>query len=132
MKRFTKTLRKEIGHGGTVPRGWRLAWYEPRRRVGVYYPVPLHWAARGLLEFVYRLRLAIRAPRVEHAEFMAMQRAHRERQRCADEYSRGYMAGWRECYQACLDAIEGEMAEVQDVWDVGALLTGGTKPQQGN
>ena len=28
-----KKLRKEVAHGGRVPRGWHLAWYEPRRRV---------------------------------------------------------------------------------------------------
>lgn len=43
-------LRKEISRGGAIPRGWCLAWYEPRRRVGVYYPAPLHWVARTLLE----------------------------------------------------------------------------------
>ena len=126
-----KKLRREIGRGGVIPRGWKLAWYEPRRRIGVYYPVPLHWIARMLCEFGYRLRLALRAPRVERAEFMAMQRTYTNQQRMADEYSRGYMAGWRECYQACVDAIEGEMDRAEEVWDVGALLTNetGVRPQ---
>ena len=30
-----------------IPRGWQMAWYEPRRRIGVYYPAPLHWLLRG-------------------------------------------------------------------------------------
>ena len=125
-------LRKEIGHGGAIPHGWRLAWYEPRRRVGVYYPTPLHWIARFLLESGRRLRLAIRAPRIERAELIAMQRAHRDRQQLADEYSRGYMAGWRECYQTCVDAIESEISQAQGVWDVGSLLAGETKPRRNN
>src|SRR5271155_2989912 len=109
MKLFTG-LRKEVGHGGRVPRGWQMAWYEPRRRMGVYYPAPLHWIARAMREAAYRLRLALRAPGMEGAQFLAMQQADRERQRMADEYARGYMAGWRECFQACVDAIQGEMS----------------------
>jgi hypothetical protein len=126
-----RRLRKEISHGGTVPRGWRLAWYEPRRRVGVYFPTPLHRIARLFFEFLYRLRLALRAPRLERAEFMAIQRTYNDQQRMAEEYSRGYMAGWRECYQACIDAIEGEMDRADEVWDLGALLSDGTdtRPQ---
>jgi hypothetical protein len=89
----------------------------------VYFPFPLHWIARAFLEIAYRLRLALRAPQPERAEFISMQRSHADQQRMADEYSRGYMAGWRECYQACIDAIEGEMDRAEEMWDVGALLT---------
>ena len=127
-----RRLRKEIGQGGRVPRGWRLAWYEPRRRVGIYFPTPLHRIARLLFEFSYRLKLALRAPRLERAEFIAMQRTYNDQQRIAEEYSRGYMAGWRECYQACINAIEGEMDRAEEVWDVGVLLTEGTKTRPQN
>jgi len=88
------TLRREAGHGGIIPRGWQMAWYEPLRRVGVYYPSPL--------------------------------------QRLADEYARGYLAGWRECYRACLDVMEEEIARTDDVWEIGALLTGTPKVSQEN
>src|SRR5580658_989156 len=54
-------VRKEVSHGGVIPRGWQMAWYEPRRRVGVYYPVPLHWLLRGIREVVHRVRVAVRA-----------------------------------------------------------------------
>lgn len=126
-----RRLRKEIGHGGTVPRGWRLAWYEPRRRVGIYFPTPLHCIARLLFEFSYRLKLALRAPRLERAELIAMRRTYNNQQRMAEEYSRGYMAGWRECYQACIDAIEREMDRADEIWGVGDLLTDETvtRPQ---
>lgn len=115
-------LRREVGHGGTIPRGWQMAWYEPRRRVGVYYPPPLHWALRALRELAYRLRIALRAPRMEGAQIFELQRAHRDRQRLAEEYARGYMAGWSECYDVCLDAVEGEISRTGDIWDIGALL----------
>ena len=43
-------VAREVGHGGMIPRGWQMAWYEPRRRVGVYYPSPLHWMLRAMRE----------------------------------------------------------------------------------
>ena len=121
--KFNLRLRKEVGHGGRIPHGWRMAWYEPRRRVSVYYPAPWHRIARAVRNVLYRVRLALEAPGVEGAQFLAMQRANSERQRLADEYARGYMRGWRECFQTCVDAIEDEMSRGDTVWDIGALLT---------
>lgn len=115
-------LRREVSHGGIIPRGWQMAWYEPRRRVGVYYPAPLHWIVRVLREFAYRLRAALQTPGIERAEIFQMQRTYRERQRLAEEYARGYMAGWRECFDVCLDAVEQEMAGGNEAWDVASLL----------
>jgi hypothetical protein len=123
-----RKFKREVSYGGVVPRGWRMAWYEPRRRVGVYYPAPLNWIVRAVREFNYRLRLALEAPGIEAAQFFAMQRAHYQRQRAADEYARGYMTGWRECFHACVEAIEDEMSHADEAWEVGALLTGGGKP----
>ncbi len=120
--------KKEVAHGGVIPRGWRMAWYEPRRHVGVCYPAPLSWIMRTLREFRYRLRIALGAPRMEAAQFFAMQRANQQRQRMADEYARGYMVGWRECFHTCVNAIEDEMTYAGDVWEIGALLTDGGKP----
>jgi hypothetical protein len=105
-----------------------MAWYEPRRRVGVYYPAPLNWIARLLRELRYRLRMALRAPGIEAAQFFAMQRSNQHRQRLADEYARGYLAGWRECFQACVEAIEDEMSHGEEAWEIGALLTNGGRP----
>lgn len=115
-------LRLEAGHGAAVPRGWQMAWYEPQRRVGVYYPAPLHWVVRVLREFAYRFRVALRAPRLEGAEILAMNRAHCERQRRADEYARGYLAGWHECFQTCLEAVQEEISRADSLWDVAKLL----------
>ena len=114
-------LRREVGHGGMIPPGWRMAWYEPRRRIGVYYPPPLHWVLRALREFIYRLRAAVRAPEIECGQIFEMQRTHRDRQRMADEYARGYLIGWRECFHACLEAVEEELTRADDVWEIGAL-----------
>lgn len=123
-----KEWRREVGHGGCVPNGWRMAWYEPQRRVGVYYPAPLHWVLRGLREFGYRLQIALRAPELERAQVYQMQRSHRERERLAEEYSKGYMAGWHECFQACLDAVEDEISRVDETFDASSWLPADEKP----
>jgi hypothetical protein len=52
--KLLRGIRREVTHGGIVPRGWQMAWYEPRRRTGVYYPRPLNLLLRVLREFVYR------------------------------------------------------------------------------
>lgn len=126
MKLFTR-LRREVSSGGIVPRGWQMAWYEPRRRIGVYYPAPLNWVLRALREFGYRLRIALRAPGMEHAQVFEMQRTHRERERLAEEYARGYMSGWHECFRACLDAVEDELARVDDAFDASSWFPAETK-----
>jgi hypothetical protein len=116
------TIGREVGHGGKIPTGWHLAWYEPRRRVGVYFPMPLHWVARAARELIHRVRLAIDAPEIERAEIFQMQRSYREHQRIAEEYSKGYLAGWRECFHSCLQAVEEEMSRDEHEWDVRGLL----------
>ena len=125
-------LRREAGHGATVPRGWRMAWYEPRRRVGVYYPAPLHRVLRAARECAYRMRIAVRAPSIELAQVFEMQRAHRDRQRFADEYARGYLVGWRECFHTCLEAVDEELARADDVWELGGILDGSPNPSLKN
>jgi hypothetical protein len=131
MKSYLR-LRREAGHGAIIPRGWQMAWYEPRRRIGVYYPMPLHWILRALREFAYRVRQAFRAPRIEHADILAMQRSDHDRERLADEYARGYLAGWRECFHTCLDAVEEEITRSDAIWDAGDLLTGARKSSREN
>ena len=36
--KIVKSLRKEATHGAVIPAGWRLAWYEPKRRVACIIP----------------------------------------------------------------------------------------------
>jgi hypothetical protein len=129
MKKLLR-LRKEVSHGGVIPRGWRMAWYEPQRRIGVYFPAPLHWLLRGARELMHRARVAVEDPGTECAEVIRMQRVHRERQRMAEEYARGYLCGWRECFQTCLSAVEEEIARVDDVWEVGSFFPASPKPPE--
>ncbi len=153
MKTVMK-LRKEVSHGGVIPRGWQIAWYEPRRQVGIYYPAPLHWLTRVLPEVTHRVGVAVRAPGMELPEVFQMQRVHCERlaeeyargymagwrecfQTCLtaveEEIARGYMAGWRECFQTCLTAVEEEIARADDAWDVGSFLPAAPKtPRERN
>ena len=77
--KLLRGIRREVTHGGVVPRGWQMAWYEPRRRTGVYYPRPLNWLLGALREFIYRVQLAVHAPRLECAQTFDMERFHRER-----------------------------------------------------
>jgi hypothetical protein len=123
-------LRREVGHGGNVPSGYQLAWYEPKRRMGVYFPAPLHWLLRVLRELSHRLQIALRAPRIECDEVFQMQRAHRERERLSEEYARGYISGWRECFHVCLDAVEEEIDRVDQAWDVGSMLPAPKPPRK--
>jgi hypothetical protein len=99
-----------------------MAWYEPRRRVGVYYPAPLHWLLRGLREFANRLRVAVRLPSIEHLQVFDMQRSHKQRERLADEFASGYLVGWRECYETCIAAVQEELECMDEAWEVDALL----------
>jgi hypothetical protein len=112
-------LQREIPAGGRIPTGWYMAWFEPRRRVAVYSPFGLHWVFRFARETARRARAAFAVPSIERVEELDLERAHRERQRLAEEYTRGYVRGWREC----LAAVEEELAETNDVWSVGTALT---------
>lgn len=99
-------LLQELTFGVVPSRGWGMAWYEPRRRVKVYAPVPLHWIARWVREACWRFQLAFRAPVRERQESWDLQRRMRESQTLAQEYARGYLAGWRECREACVEAAQ--------------------------
>jgi hypothetical protein len=133
--KLLRGIRREVTHGGVVPRGWQMAWYEPRRRTGVYYPRPLNWLLRAVREFIYRVQLAVHAPRLECAQVFDMQRLHRERERLAVEYARGYMTGWRECFRTCLDVVEEEIScanGVYEAYDVAGWLAAGPEPWKEN
>lgn len=120
--KIRRLLHREIAHGGTVPRGWRMAWYEPKRRVGVYGPMPLHWALRLAREFGYRVSRALGAPAIERAEELELQSRLHERRRLAEEYSQGYLNGWRECFDTCMSAVEEELGRAEDLWEIGASI----------
>lgn len=66
------------------------------------------------------------------AEAGSLDRADEYRERLAQEYSRGYQAGWRECFGTCLQAIEDEIASADEIWRIGAVLTNSGTSQQDN
>jgi hypothetical protein len=103
MSRF---LRRDLSHTANPPRGWRMAWYEPRRRVGVYFPAPLDRLARAWRELKWRVGVAWRAPTREEHDVFDLQRVQRERKKLASEYARGYLCGWQESFDACVEAID--------------------------
>jgi hypothetical protein len=107
-------VRCELGHGAEPRRGWRLAWYEPRRRVGVYLPAPLHFVARALREFKWRFGVAWHAPTRERQDVFDLQRDNRERQKLATEFTRGYLEGWQECIEAWREVVD--TVEKQGGW----------------
>lgn len=107
-------IGREQALGGHKPRGWRLAWYEPLRRVGVYFPIPAHVLARALREIAWRVRHAAALPSREVAEKTEAERAYRERLHLAEKYAEGYLHGWRECFETCLELMEEESA--RGVW----------------
>ena len=129
--RIARFIRREVAHGTKGPRTWRIAWYEPRRGVDVYSPAPLHRVLRFVRELCHRLRAALAAPKTEVAEMLEMQRTLEERQHLADEFSRGYLAGWRECFQACLAAVD-ELSPSDDEWALGELLADSVAAKQQN
>ena len=110
MKRWLG-FRRDWSLGSTRRPGWRLAWYEPRRQAGVYLPIPFHWIARGIREIGYRLKVAWSAPRLEVREYQEATRNFRDRERMAEEFARGYLCGWRECFDACKEAMSVEVAK---------------------
>lgn len=105
MKRWFG-LQRDCSLGSMKRRGWRLAWYQPLHHTGVYLPIPFHWVARCMREVAYRFRLACSAPRLEAREYLDATRTFHERERMAEEFARGYLCGWRECFDACKDAID--------------------------
>lgn len=99
-------LKCELEHGADPRRGWKLAWYEPRRHVGIFFPVPLHRIARAVRELKWRVAMAWRAPTRERQDVFDMQRVEREKQKLSSEFARGYLQGWQECIDAWAEAVE--------------------------
>jgi hypothetical protein len=84
---------------------------------------PRNWIFRMAREIGYRWRIAVGAPYMDRALEMERERAFAERERFAEEYARGYLSGWDECYAACLEAVEDEVSRKNDIWAAGELLT---------
>ena len=82
------------------------------------------WLHLFVAEVSHRCRLALFAPTIQRSLVIERQRAHAERERMAEEYARGYLQGWHECYAACLETVEESVSGQQDIWAPGELLAG--------
>ena len=122
---------------GAIERGlelmrWQLIQHRPARTAGRALVNPLQWAARVLSDWKYRLRVALTVPPLEEVRSEQLKRAEQDRARLAHEYSEGYITGWRECFDSCVQAVEDEFASADDVWRLGASLIGSGKSRQDN
>ncbi len=90
------------------------------------------WCGRLALELTHRFRLALFAPTLRRSLSIERERAQAERERMAEEYARGYLDGWHECYAACLEAVEESASERRDIWAAGELLAGFGESQKTN
>ncbi len=102
----------ELPRGRHIPLGYGLAWVDMSRWVAVCVPWPLNLIARWWRAGNWRLRhvgRALAGPGVD-AQFVAdSQRVFREEQALAEQYAAGYLSGWQECFDACLEAVEEEL-----------------------
>ncbi len=95
----------------------------------------IEFAAACVARNSLRVLAAIHAPEIERAQVFEMQRTHRERERLAEEYASGYLVGWRECFQACLEVVEDEIAGADASGascDIRTWLPIDVKPRQEN
>lgn len=93
---------------------------------------PQNWVIRRFLDFRYRIGLAISAPNAEEATEIERERGYSEQHQLAEQYSEGYLAGWRECYAACLTAVEDEVSKSGDIWRAGSLLASSDESLKAN
>ncbi len=78
---------------------------------GGVFSVAVALGARALRELRWRFRSAWNAMPQERHEANEMRRAFRERQLLAEEFARGYLEGWQECFDGWTAAMKGESEE---------------------
>jgi hypothetical protein len=73
---------------------------------------------RDYRELRHRVGLLFFGPTLE--EIAAEEAENRQIKKAvlANEYAKGYMAGWHECFRACLEAVEEEISRVGDGFDL--------------
>jgi hypothetical protein len=108
----TRGWRRELARSATIPSGYGIGWTDASQGIVVCYPWPANRLARLWHETAWRIGRAMRAlrgPSREQDEFLSAHRLHRERQVLSEQYAAGYIAGWHECFDACLEAVEEEL-----------------------
>ncbi len=104
--------RVDLPRGRHIPLGYGLAWVDMSRWVAVCVPWPLNLIARWWRAGNWRVRRVARALAGLgiDAQFVAdSQRIYREEQALAEQYAAGYLSGWEECFDACLEAVQEEL-----------------------
>jgi hypothetical protein len=81
------------------------------------------WTARLVREIVNRCRLVLFSPTFGKYLEIQSKWKDQQQQRMAEEYAKGYLDGWHECYAACLDAVEHPVGEDAEIWTVADLFT---------
>lgn len=116
----------------SFPESCRAVSWASRRGLANRLTAPWGWIRRAFRELHYRFHAALTMPSLQEALAEHARQRELDRERLAHEYSRGYMAGWRECFDTCLQAVEDEIATGDDVWRMGAFLTGSNSIQRDN
>ena len=106
--------RKELARDTKMPPNYELAWMDWSRGVAVCYPWPMNWLARQWHGFVWRITrasCAFRGLGPEEQHVADAQRIYRQRQILAEEFAEGYLTGWQECLDACIETIEQQIEQ---------------------
>ena len=72
------------------------------------------WVVRGWREVACRAGEALRAPGLGRPQAANDECAYVEQRRLSEEYARGYLCGWHECFEACVEAIEEEIGGLEE------------------
>lgn len=88
--------------------------YRPARGVAAWLQMWRGWVVRGWREIAWRADVALRAPSLARQQAANEERAYLEEKRLSEEYARGYLCGWQECFEACVEAIEEEIGALEE------------------
>lgn len=107
---------------------WRVEWRARARRAVSAVRTTIELICRGWRELTRRTGLALNAPSLEWQRAADERRAYLVRKRLTEEYSRGYLCGWQECFETCMQAIEDEIGALEEsLWEAPAGATQGTR-----
>lgn len=100
-----------------VPK-WRDPWLAWVRRAASAVRATIESICRGWRELTRRADLALNAPSLEHQQIADADFARLVRNRPTEEYARGYLCGWQECFEMCMQAIEDEIGALEEgLWE---------------
>ncbi len=72
------------------------------------------WVVRGWREVAWHASVALRTPGLARQQAANEERAYLEKKKLSEEYARGYLCGWHECFEACVEAIEEEIGGLEE------------------